>query len=208
MACRGSGVRVPSAPPGFEGPLPVGAKGAAGSGSAISGQWHAEGQGFESPQLHQVESLQVRRGHWPRLMSFRRPSATRWDSAAVGPLRRALIVVGTVLFLVGAVAGVLNREVLDGDRFAAHVDAVRTDPYVARQLGTLVANRIIEAEPDLTAVRPLLETTSTGVVGSPTLAPVVRVSATPLHSALLHSGYDPVVLRLADVAAVVMGVGS
>jgi hypothetical protein len=126
----------------------------------------------------------------------------------VGPLRRALIVVGTVLVLVGAVAGVLNREVLDGDRFAAHAEAVRTDPYVARQLGSLVANRIIEAEPDLTAVRPLLETTSTGVVGSPTLAPVVRVSATPLHSALTHGGNDPVVLRLADVAAVVIGVGS
>jgi hypothetical protein len=117
-------------------------------------------------------------------------------------------VVGTVLIVVGAVAGVLNREVLDGDRFAANVDAVRSDPYVARQLGILVTERIIEAEPDLTAVRPLLESTATGVMGSATLAPVVRVGATPLHSALVGGGENPVVLRLADVAAIVVGVGS
>jgi hypothetical protein len=56
-------------------------------------------------------------------------------------------VVGTVLIVVGAVAGVLNREVLDGDRFAANVDAVRSDPYVARQLGILVTERIIGRSP-------------------------------------------------------------
>jgi hypothetical protein len=126
----------------------------------------------------------------------------------VRPLRRALILVGTVLILVGAVAGVLNREVLDGDRFADHLDAVRSDPSVARQLGGLVTDRIIEAEPDLTAVRPLLESTATGVMGSATLAPAVRVGASPLHSALVGGGDDPVVLRLADVAAIVIGVGS
>src|SRR3712207_6558427 len=60
MACRGSGVRVPSAPP--EHPVEsqdsaevvrtnkVWGCGAAGSAPA----WHAGGQGFESPQLHQT----------------------------------------------------------------------------------------------------------------------------------------------------------
>lgn len=124
------------------------------------------------------------------------------------PLCRALVVLGTVLIVVGAVAGVLSREVLDGDRFAANADAVRSDPYVARQLGTLVTDRILAAQPDLTAVRPLLESTATGVIASPTLAPVVRVGTTPLHSALVGGGGNPVVLRLADVAAVVVGVAS
>jgi hypothetical protein len=118
------------------------------------------------------------------------------------------MLVGTLLIVVGAVAGVLSREVLDGDRFGAHVDAVRSDPYVARQLGSLVTDRILEAEPDLTAIRPLLESTATSLMGSATFAPVVRVGATPLHSALVGGGQDPVVLRLADVAAVVVGAGS
>lgn len=38
------------------------------------------------------------------------------------------------LFLaVGFAAGVVNRQVLDGSQFAAHVDAVRRDPAVSRQ---------------------------------------------------------------------------
>ena len=32
-------------------------RGAAGSGSVIPGRWHAGGQGFESPQLHQARAL-------------------------------------------------------------------------------------------------------------------------------------------------------
>ena len=37
---------------------------------------------------------------------------------------RGLFVLGSTLLLVGLVAGVFNRQVLDGGRFAVHVDAV------------------------------------------------------------------------------------
>ena len=45
-------------------------------------------------------------------------------------VHRLLTVVGTLLLLLGTIAGVLHREVLDADRFADHVDAVRADPAV------------------------------------------------------------------------------
>lgn len=109
-----------------------------------------------------------------------------------------------VLLLVGVVAGVLNREVLDPDRFAAHVDAVRTDADVARQVGALLTARLIDEQPDLVAIRPLIEATATGVVASSLLGPVVRGSLAPLYEALVLGEDDPVVLRLADVAAVVV----
>jgi hypothetical protein len=112
--------------------------------------------------------------------------------------------VGVLLLLVGAVAGVVNREVLDADRFAAHVDAVRTDPDVARQFGVLLTDRLIEEQPDLVAIRPLIEATAASVVASSTLGPVVRGSVSPLYDALVLGESDPVVLRLADVAAVVV----
>ena len=120
---------------------------------------------------------------------------------------RLLVVLGTLLLLLGTVAGVVHREVLDAGRFTAHVDAVRADPAVSRQLGALITQRILEAQPDLTAVRPLLESTATGVVASPTLGPAVRAFGVgPLYRALTHGGNDTVVLRLADVAAIVIGV--
>lgn len=111
---------------------------------------------------------------------------------------------GTLLLLVGAVAGVLNHEVLDADRFAGHVDAVRTDSDVARQLGALLTDRLLEEQPDLIVLRPVIESTATGVVASDSLGTVVRASVAPLYDALVLGDGDPVVLRLADVAAVVV----
>ena len=112
--------------------------------------------------------------------------------------------VGAFLLLVGAVAGVVNHEVLDADRFAAHVDAVRSDPDVARELGAVLTARLLEEQPDLTALRPLIETTAAGVISSRSLGPLVRGTVSPLHRALVLGEEDPVVLRLADVGAVVV----
>lgn len=112
--------------------------------------------------------------------------------------------IGSVLLLVGAVAGVVNHEVLDADRFAAHADAVRTDPDVARQLGAMLTDRLLEEQPDLVALRPLIETAATGVVSSRALGPLVRSSLSPLYEALVLGEHDPVVLRLADVGAVLV----
>lgn len=124
-------------------------------------------------------------------------------------VHRLLTVVGTLLLLLGTIAGVVHREVLDAARFADHVDAVRADPAVSRQLGALITQRILEAQPDLTAVGPLLESTATSVVASPTLGSAARAAgAGPLYRALTHGGDDTVILRLADVAAIVIGVVS
>ncbi|GAA4715450.1 hypothetical protein GCM10023349_38700 [Nocardioides conyzicola] len=112
---------------------------------------------------------------------------------------------GMLLVLVGLVAGVANREVLDADRFASHVDAVRSDPDVARQVGALLTDRLIEDQPDLVAVRPLIESTAASVVASPALGPVVRAGVAPLYDALVLGDDGAVVLRLADVGAVVVG---
>ncbi|WP_344044193.1 hypothetical protein [Nocardioides panacihumi] len=119
-------------------------------------------------------------------------------------VRFATSCLGTMLLLLGAVAGVINHEVLDADRFSAHVDAIRTDPDVARQLGALITRRLVEEQPDLVALRPLIEATATRVVASRPLGPVVRGSLAPLYDALVLGENDPVVLQLADVAAVVV----
>ena len=122
-------------------------------------------------------------------------------------LRRVLTWVGAILLLLGTIAGVLHREVLDPDRFSAHVDAVRSDPAVSRRLGAMVTDRILASQPDLTALRPLLESTTTSLVASPTLGPAVRATAVgPLYGTLSDGGPTRVVLRMADVAAIALGV--
>lgn len=117
---------------------------------------------------------------------------------------RVLSALGVTLLVVGTVAGVVNREVLDGDRFLAHVDAVRADPEVSRALGRLLTDRILTAQPDLTAVRPLLESAATAVVASPSSSVAARAAVAPLHRSLTGDERDTLVLRLADAGAVLV----
>jgi hypothetical protein len=128
------------------------------------------------------------------------------DTRTARAARSLLVCLGALLVLVGAVSGVVNREVLDADRFASHVDAVRSDPDVARQVAVLITDRLLEQQPDLVAIRPLVESTAASVVASPALGPVVRAAVAPVYDALVLGDSDAVVLRLADVAAVVVGI--
>ncbi|MFW0794316.1 hypothetical protein AAFP30_10935 [Gordonia sp. CPCC 205515] len=115
---------------------------------------------------------------------------------------RVLFVVGVCSLVLGLFAGLANREVVNSQNFAAHVDSIRQDPDVARQLGLIVSDRIIDASPELVALRPLLESVSIATVASPALSPVVRRATVPIHNALATGEGEVLVLRLVDVAAV------
>lgn len=117
---------------------------------------------------------------------------------------RALQVLGSLLLLAGILAGVVNHEVLDGHRFAAHADAMRKDPAVSRQVGIVISARVIAADPDLVIARPFLESTAGSLVGSEAFGPAVRAMLVPVHQAFTTDGDDRVVLRLADVGAVLI----
>jgi hypothetical protein len=116
---------------------------------------------------------------------------------------RLLLVLGAVLLLAGVLAGVVNREVLDGDRFADHVDAIRQDDAVSREIGAALTDEILQAEPDLVVARPAVESAVTTLVRSPAFGPAVRKMVTGIHDAVL-AGDGSVVLRLADVGAVLV----
>jgi hypothetical protein len=116
---------------------------------------------------------------------------------------RVLIALGSVLLSAGLLAGAVNYEVLDGARFARHADAVRQDPDVAREIGEALTARVLQADPDLVAVRPLIETTAVALVGSSAFSPIFRTTVAQLHDAFTTS--EPVVLRVADVGAVLIG---
>jgi hypothetical protein len=112
----------------------------------------------------------------------------------------------SLLLILGILAGAVNRSVVDGARFAEHVDAIRTDPAVARQVGTAITGRLLAADPDLVAVRPLLEAAATSLVSSPAFGPVVRAAARQAHQAVTSDDPGQIVLRLADLGVVLAGV--
>jgi len=118
----------------------------------------------------------------------------------------ALAVLGAVLLSLGLLAGSVNREVLDGARFARHVDSVRTDPLVAERGGQAITAQLLAADPNLVAVRPLLESAATSLVGGATFGPVVRLAARQAHQAMTNDDPTQIVLRLADLGVVLAGV--
>jgi hypothetical protein len=117
----------------------------------------------------------------------------------------ACIVIGSVLLWLGILAGLVNRNVLDGDRFARHVDAMRRDPVVARQVGAAITEQVLAVAPDLVAVRPLLDVASTSLVGSAAFSPVVRAAARSVHGVFTGQASGDVALRLVDVGSGLAG---
>ncbi len=115
---------------------------------------------------------------------------------------RALVLVGSVLLVLATVAVLLFRTLLDTSSFAASVDEIRQTPVVSEALGTELAAQIVAAEPDLVAVRPLIEQVAAFVAGSDVLSPLVERAAAEAQQAATSANGSSVALRLADAGVV------
>ena len=107
-----------------------------------------------------------------------------------------------MFLLFGILAGLVNREVLDSQRFANHVDEIRRDPAVSKQVGAIITTEVLAQNPNLLAVRPLLEAASTSLAGSAAFSPIVRLSAQQVHQAFTVKNASNVALRVVDIGAV------
>jgi hypothetical protein len=118
---------------------------------------------------------------------------------------RVLVVIGGLLAALSTIAGHVNREVFDGAALAHNVDEIRRDDAVAQQVGIAISDALIRAKPDLVALGPLVQQVSINVAGGDLLSRPVQSGVQAAYSALID-GDDSIVLRLADVGAVVTAV--
>jgi hypothetical protein len=109
-----------------------------------------------------------------------------------------------LLLGLGTIAGVVNREVLNGSRFASHADAVRKDPHVSGLIGVEISDQLIRRDQNLVALRPAIETVTASLVRSSTFTPIVESAIRQIHESLTKPGSKQVLLRLADVSAVLV----
>ena len=119
---------------------------------------------------------------------------------------RVLFVLGGVLAGLTLLVGHVNRVVLDGPTFADKVDEVRRSDDVSTQLGRAIAQQVLDANPDLVALQPLVESVAIRAAGSDLLSGPVQAAARTAHRALTEEDADLIVLRVSDAAAVVTGV--
>jgi Short repeat of unknown function (DUF308) len=130
----------------------------------------------------------------------------RWAARARPGAARALLVLGGVLLVAGAVAGYLNRTLLDADAFADRADDVRRDPAVSRELGEALTDAYLQRRPDAVALRPLLDTVGATIARSELLSAPTRTAARSFQRSLTQPGTDDLVLRLVDTGAVLAAV--
>ena len=116
------------------------------------------------------------------------------------------LVLGALFLALSIPAGYVNRTVLDAPTFANNVNELRQRDDVSEVLGHDLSNRIIAQNPNLVAIAPLVEQISTSVMGSDVLSGPVTVGTAQFHRALTTGNSDQLVLRVADVGAVVAGV--
>ena len=117
----------------------------------------------------------------------------RWSSVA--------LVTGTVLFVLASVAGFLNANVVNGPRFAAHINEMRQDPALAAAVGTEVAALVVDTQPDLVAVQPAIESAAATVLSSTAFNGVFTAAVVSFHSALTEQGSSSAVLTVADIGS-------
>jgi hypothetical protein len=127
-------------------------------------------------------------------MATNERGASRRDAWAT-----ATIAVGAIVLFVAGFALTTARGVLDPGHFAGRLSASLEDERVARYVADRLADMVVEQQPDLIAVRPLLLSTLTGIVRSEPFRGVVRTAARSTHRAVLEQEGRRVLLSLPDL---------
>ena len=118
---------------------------------------------------------------------------------------RALVVAGAVVLTAAFVVGYASRALFNADQFAERAAAALEDEAVADRVGVRVADGLIDAEPDLVAVKPILESATASIVRGSAFQSVFRAGVADLHRGFFARDQDSVVFIVADIGVTISG---
>lgn len=108
---------------------------------------------------------------------------------------------GILLIFLAVLIGYARRSLFDERAFSARVAASLADPRVAELAAEKLTDALIDANPDLVGVRPLLIGVCRSVVSSPPFRAAVRRSARALHHSITTGQARDIVLTVKDAGA-------
>ena len=127
-------------------------------------------------------------------------SSRRSRSAAALALLSALALVAAL------VAAYASTQLFDSDHFADRATAALDDSAVRSEIATRVTDDVVvNAEANLVAVRPVIESVVDGVVGGGAFQAVFRGAVRDVHRSIFKRDQDSVTLTLVDAGTVVRG---
>jgi hypothetical protein len=116
----------------------------------------------------------------------------------------ALIVVGAVLLVAGAVAFYAREQIVDRQAFANRAVAALEDDEVRRVVGREIVTYAVEhGSADLVAARPLLESVVGGLLQTEPFRRVFHAAAGQVNRAFFDRGRENVLFDLGDAAQIV-----
>jgi hypothetical protein len=98
---------------------------------------------------------------------------------------KALIVLGTLSLTIGALAGIVNNNLLNGPRLANHIESIRHDPAVIDKLSVQFADTLIAKAPNAAPFRPVIENAAAKILDSNALSKPIRGASLKLKDAFL-----------------------
>ena len=107
--------------------------------------------------------------------------------------------------ILALISGYASRALFNPDQFADRAAAALQEKAVADELGRRVAEELVITDPNLIAVRPVIEDVLSSVVRSGAFAEAFRRAAADLHRTLFERDSNTVTLTLADIGATARG---
>ena len=108
------------------------------------------------------------------------------NSQSFRMLSKVLIILGTFALTLGAFAGIVNNNLLNGPKLADHIESIRHDPVVIDKLSIQLADVVIENAPNAAPFRPVIENAASKILASDALSEPIRGAAVKLRDAFLN----------------------
>ena len=117
-----------------------------------------------------------------------------------------LSILAAVLLLLAALVGYANSALFDSNEFADRASAALDDEAVRSEIATRVTDDlVINAQADLIAVRPVIESVVDGLVGGSVFQGLFSSAVRDVHRAVFEQDQNTVTLTLADIGEVLRG---
>jgi hypothetical protein len=118
----------------------------------------------------------------------------------------ALAGLAALALLSAVILGYASRAFFDSDRFAERAASALRDEAVRDEVSARVADELVEADPNLVAVRPVLESVVGGIITSGAFQSVFRTGVADLHRSVFEQDQDTLTLTLVDIGTTLRGV--
>jgi hypothetical protein len=114
--------------------------------------------------------------------------------------------VAALALVAAVVLGYASSAFFDSDRFAERAASALNDEAVRDQVSTRVADQLVEADPNLVAVRPVLETVVGGIVTGGAFQSLFSRGVADLHRSVFEQDQNTLTLTLVDIGTTLRGV--